>query len=231
MPTPSTIVWADLSQKGVQKPHFLCHQKWHFFLSLLFHAKEKESVAQAAVSLHSLARLCHELTTLCTLRKMTVEEWEKKFEMKVGEVTGKCWVTGRGVVGLFGSSHATSDGTWSGVDRQGWTHENDGIAALRCSWKSGLSGGRKWTFASESGSSRKSMTSRHWKWMTWMSISATWLSNCHPWLAGKSLFCRLTMRRMRNWWECCLAVVISQRYLMTMKNVVSLESEIGVYIL
>ena len=29
-PTPSSIVRTDLSQKGVQKRHFLCHQKWHF---------------------------------------------------------------------------------------------------------------------------------------------------------------------------------------------------------
>lgn len=32
-PTPSAIVWADLSQKGVQKRHFLCHRKSHFSLA------------------------------------------------------------------------------------------------------------------------------------------------------------------------------------------------------
>ena len=32
-PTPSAIVWAVLSQKGVQEWYFLCPQKWHFSLS------------------------------------------------------------------------------------------------------------------------------------------------------------------------------------------------------
>ena len=26
-------MWADLSQKGIQKPHVWCHQKWHFSFS------------------------------------------------------------------------------------------------------------------------------------------------------------------------------------------------------